>query len=47
MSEQLKARIRMRNAQFSLPLPEDRVQAIFRSEIGPSEFDYTRARVAA
>jgi hypothetical protein len=37
----------MRNAQFSSPLPEERVQAIFRGEIPPIEFDYRRARVAA
>jgi hypothetical protein len=47
VAEQLKARIRMRNAQFSLPLAEERVQAIFRGEIRPIEFDYERARLAA
>jgi hypothetical protein len=45
--EQLKQRIRMRNAQFSYPLPEERVQAIYRGEIEPLEFDYERAAMAA
>jgi len=47
IAEQLQHRIRMRNAQFSRPLPEERVQAIFRGEIRPIEFDYRRARLAA
>jgi hypothetical protein len=47
VTEQLKARIRMRNAQFSLPLAEQRVQGIFRGEIRPLAFDWQRARVAA
>lgn len=44
-AEQLKLRIRMRNAQFSRPLSEERVQAIFRGEIRPLEFDYGRAQL--
>ena len=47
VAEQLKHRIRMRNAQFSYPLAEERVQAIFRGEIEPLDFDYRRARLAA
>jgi hypothetical protein len=47
VAEQLKARIRMRNAQFSFPLSEDRVQRIFAGEVQPIEFDYRRARLAA
>jgi hypothetical protein len=47
VTEQLKARIRMRNAQFSFPLSEDRVQRIFAGEVQPIEFDYRRARLAA
>src|SRR5438309_2087365 len=47
IAEQLRHRIRMHNAQFSRPLPEERVQAIFRGEIPPIEFDYRRARLAA
>src|SRR2546430_15482229 len=46
ITEQLQHRIRMRNAQFSRPLPEERVQAIFRGEIPPIEFDYRRGRRA-
>ena len=33
--EQLNQRIRMRNAQFSYPLSEERVQAIYRGDIQP------------
>jgi hypothetical protein len=43
--EQLKQRIRMRNAQFSFPLSEERVQAIYRGDIEPLEFDYERAKI--
>src|SRR2546423_753118 len=45
LEEQLRLRIRMRNAQFSHPLAEERVQAIFRGDIRPIEFDYQRARL--
>jgi hypothetical protein len=45
VTEQLKARIRMRNAQFSLPLAEERLQAIFKGDIRPLAFDYERARL--
>ncbi|MGQ0653149.1 MAG: hypothetical protein ACT4P4_12930, partial [Betaproteobacteria bacterium] len=41
--EQLRQRIRMRNAQFSFPLSEERVQAIYRGEIQPLAFDFERA----
>jgi hypothetical protein len=41
--EQLRQRIRMRNAQFSHPLTEERVQAIYRGDIEPVRFDYERA----
>ena len=41
--EQLKQRIRMRNAQFSYPLTEARVAAIYRGDIEPIRFDYERA----
>jgi hypothetical protein len=41
--EQLTQRIRMRNAQFSYPLSEARVQSIFRGDIEPIRFDYERA----
>ena len=47
VTEQLKARIRMRNAQFSLPLGNERIAAIERGEILPIDFDYRRARLAA
>jgi hypothetical protein len=47
VTEQLKARIRMRNAQFSFPLSDERISAIGRGEIRPIDFDYRRARLAA
>jgi len=47
VTEQLHARIRMRNAQFSFPLSDARLAAIGRGEIQPIEFDYRRARLAA
>jgi hypothetical protein len=37
----------MRNAQFSYPLSEERVQAIYRGDIQPLAFDYERAKLAA
>ncbi len=37
----------MRNAQFGFPLSEERVQAIYRGDIEPLEFDYERAALAA
>ncbi|MEE2998219.1 MAG: hypothetical protein VX700_13850 [Pseudomonadota bacterium] len=40
---QLKHRIRMRNAEFSFPLSEDRVAKIFEGEIEPEPFDYAAA----
>jgi hypothetical protein len=43
--EQLRQRIRMRNAQFSFPLTEERVQAIYRGDIEPIRFDYERANL--
>lgn len=45
--EQLRQRIRMRNAQFSFPLPEERVQAIYAGDIQPLEFDFERAAAVA
>jgi hypothetical protein len=42
--EQLKQRIRMRNAQFSYPLAEERVQAIYEGNIQPLAFDYERVK---
>ena len=47
VNEQLRQRIRMRNAQFSYPLPEERVQAIYRGDIKPLAFDYERAQIPA
>ena len=41
--EQLQHRIRMRNAEFSLPLTEERVQEILQGEIDPEPFDYEAA----
>ncbi|MCY4549688.1 MAG: hypothetical protein OXC28_15080 [Defluviicoccus sp.] len=41
--EQLRLRIPMRNAEFSFPLSEDRVRAIYAGDIEPEKFDYGRA----
>lgn len=37
--EQLRRRVKMRNEQFSNPLPEDRIQAIYAGDIEPIVFD--------
>jgi len=47
VTAQMQQRIRMRNAQFSNPLSEARIAAIFRGEIEPVAFDYRRAGLAA
>lgn len=44
--EQLKQRIRMRNEQFSHPLDEARIAAIFKGDIAPLRFDFARAGLA-
>ena len=44
--EQLRLRVHMRNAEFSYPLEEERVAAIFANEIEPEKFDYARAEAA-
>jgi hypothetical protein len=41
--DQLQHRVRMRNAEFSFPLSEDRVQEIFAGKIEPEPFDYAAA----
>ena len=46
VDEQLRLRIRMRNAEFSFPLSEKRVQEIFAGDIEPEVFDYDRAAEA-
>ena len=43
MLEQLRLRIPMRNAEFSFPLSEERVQAIYAGDIEPETFDYGHA----
>ena len=44
--EQLRARIRMRNSEFSYPLSEARVEAIYRGEIEPEPFDFAKAEAS-
>ena len=44
--EQLRLRIHMRNAEFSFPLTETRIQAIFNGKIEPESFDFDRAEEA-
>jgi hypothetical protein len=41
--KQLRARIKMRNAEFSLPLSEERVEAIYNGDIEPEPFDFDKA----
>ncbi len=41
--EQMSLRIRMRNAQFSYPLPPERLEEIDAGKIEPLAFDYARA----
>ncbi len=43
---QLRLRIHMRNAEFSFPLTEKRIQAIFDGDIEPETFDFERAEEA-
>lgn len=43
---QLQLRIHMRNAEFSFPLTEQRVQAILDGDIEPEPFDFERAEEA-
>lgn len=45
--DQLKLRIRMRNAQFGYPLSERRVQEILAGACPPVEFDYEKAGLVA
>ena len=46
-TEQMAARIRMRNAQFGNPLSEDRIGEILEGKIEPIRFDYDKAQLAA
>lgn len=46
VGDQLRARIRMRNAEFSRPLSEERVRAIFAGDITPEPFDFEKAEAA-
>ena len=41
--QQLRARIRMRNSEFSYPMSEERVQEIYDGKIDPEPFDYAKA----
>lgn len=43
VTKQLRARIRMRNSEFSYPLTEERVQEIYDGKIEPEQFDYAKA----
>ncbi len=43
VADQLRARVRMRNSEFSFPLSEERVQEIYDGKIGPGPFDYAKA----
>ena len=41
--QQMKLRVRMRNAQFGFPLPPDRIRAIDAGDVDPLPFDYASA----
>lgn len=43
VTDLLRLRIRMRNGQFSYPLDDARVQAIYAGDIDPIRFDFERA----
>ena len=43
---QLKARILMRNSQFSYPLSEERIAEIFAGKCEPIPFDYAKAQLS-
>jgi hypothetical protein len=45
--EQLKARIVMRNAQFSAPLSPERLKEVLAGRCEPLAFDYEKAKLAA
>ena len=45
--EQLKARLRMRNAQFGNVVPEARMQELLAGKAKPIQFDYQKAGLAA
>ncbi len=38
-------RVRLRNGEFSYPLSEDRVEAIFSGDIVPERFDFEKAEM--
>jgi hypothetical protein len=44
--EQLEKRILMRNAEFSYPLSDERIRAIYAGDIVPERFDYAKAEAA-
>ena len=41
--EQMRLRVRMRNAQFGYPLPPERLEEIDAGKVEPLAFDYDRA----
>jgi hypothetical protein len=41
---QLRARIRMRNSEFSYPVSEERIQAIYNGDVEPEPFDIEKAQ---
>ena len=43
--EILRHRIHMRNAEFSYPLSQDRIVAIFAGDIAPEKFDFEKAEM--
>ena len=43
VQEQLRARIKMQNEEFSFPLTNERVEGIYNGDINPEPFDFEKA----
>ena len=43
VQEQLRARVKMRNEEFSFPLTNERVEGIYNGDINPKPFDFEKA----
>ena len=41
--EQLRARVKMRNEEFSFPLANKRLEGIYNGDINPEPFDFEKA----
>ena len=43
VNEQLRARVKMRNEEFSFPLTNKKVEGIYNGDINPEPFDFEKA----